>query len=148
MHSVLTSCLCLAHQRGFDSMDPFIPVSVPNYSEKEFESCYLYYIDRQWLQHPQSEWRYRKWYTLLKNKWKRCRPSNFKIFIFLLIRSNRGREERNHLSVQQKSIDDGQNLCVPIKLHKYVNHTQISHSNISVLETNIQMSMSIIHFPL
>lgn len=35
-------------------MDPFIPVSVPNYSEKEFESCYLYYADRHWLQHPQS----------------------------------------------------------------------------------------------
>lgn len=49
------SCLCFAHQTGFDSMDPFIPVSVPNYSEKEFESCYLYYTDRHWLQHPQSE---------------------------------------------------------------------------------------------
>ncbi|KAM9310521.1 LOW QUALITY PROTEIN: small ribosomal subunit protein mS29 [Pholidichthys leucotaenia] len=41
-------------ERGFDELDPFIPVSVPNYSEKEFESCYLYYMDRQWLQHPQS----------------------------------------------------------------------------------------------
>lgn len=40
---------------GFDCMDPFIPVSVPNYSEKEFESCYLYYLDRHWLQHPQSQ---------------------------------------------------------------------------------------------
>ncbi|XP_055019936.1 28S ribosomal protein S29, mitochondrial [Boleophthalmus pectinirostris] len=44
----------LLGQRGFDCMDPFIPVSVSNYSEKEFESCYLYYIDRHWLQHPQS----------------------------------------------------------------------------------------------
>ncbi|XP_029958493.1 small ribosomal subunit protein mS29 [Salarias fasciatus] len=44
----------LLGQRGFDSMDPFIPVSVSNYSEKEFESCYLYYLDRRWLQHPQS----------------------------------------------------------------------------------------------
>lgn len=44
----------LLGERGFDCMDPFIPVSVPNYSEKEFESCYLYYLDRQWLQHPQS----------------------------------------------------------------------------------------------
>ncbi|XP_034030617.1 28S ribosomal protein S29, mitochondrial [Thalassophryne amazonica] len=42
-------------ERGFDSMDPFVPVSVPNYSEKEFESCYLYYLDRHWLQHPQSQ---------------------------------------------------------------------------------------------
>lgn len=44
----------LLGERGFDSMDPFIPVSVSNYSEKEFESCYLYYTDRHWLQHPQS----------------------------------------------------------------------------------------------
>ncbi|KAM8869471.1 small ribosomal subunit protein mS29 [Spinachia spinachia] len=44
----------LLGERGFDILDPFVPVSVPNYSEKEFESCYLYYMDRQWLQHPQS----------------------------------------------------------------------------------------------
>lgn len=44
----------LLGETGFDHMDPFLPVSVPNYSEKEFESCYLYYADRQWLQHPQS----------------------------------------------------------------------------------------------
>ncbi|XP_060937176.1 28S ribosomal protein S29, mitochondrial [Limanda limanda] len=44
----------LLGETGFDNMDPFIPVSVPNYSEKEFESCYLYYMDRNWLQHPQS----------------------------------------------------------------------------------------------
>uniref|UniRef100_A0A3Q3W8L3 Small ribosomal subunit protein mS29 n=1 Tax=Mola mola TaxID=94237 RepID=A0A3Q3W8L3_MOLML len=45
----------LLGERAFDSMDPFIPVSVPNYSEREFESCYLYYMDRHWLQHPQSQ---------------------------------------------------------------------------------------------
>lgn len=50
------TCLGFALQRGFDSLDPFIPVSVPNYSEKEFESCYLYYTDRRWLQHPQCKW--------------------------------------------------------------------------------------------
>ncbi|XP_028327475.1 small ribosomal subunit protein mS29 [Gouania willdenowi] len=44
----------LLGERGFDNMDPFIPVSVSNYSEKEFESSYLYYMDRHWLQHPQS----------------------------------------------------------------------------------------------
>uniref|UniRef100_A0A673G404 Small ribosomal subunit protein mS29 n=1 Tax=Sinocyclocheilus rhinocerous TaxID=307959 RepID=A0A673G404_9TELE len=41
-------------QEGFDSMEPFVPVSVSNYNEKEFESCYLYYLDRNWLQHPHS----------------------------------------------------------------------------------------------
>ncbi|CAJ1062324.1 S ribosomal protein S29%2C mitochondrial [Xyrichtys novacula] len=45
----------LLGERGFDKMDPFVPVSVPNYSEKEFESCYLYYMDRHWLQHPHSQ---------------------------------------------------------------------------------------------
>ncbi|XP_008321389.1 small ribosomal subunit protein mS29 [Cynoglossus semilaevis] len=44
----------LLGESGFDCMDPFVPVSVPNYSVKEFESCYLYYIDRNWLQLPQS----------------------------------------------------------------------------------------------
>lgn len=46
--------IMMPQQKGFDVMDPFIPMSVPNYSEKEFESCYLYYLDRHWLQHPQS----------------------------------------------------------------------------------------------
>lgn len=45
----------LLGETGFDSMDPFVPVSVSNYNEKEFESCYLYYNDRRWLQHPQCQ---------------------------------------------------------------------------------------------
>ncbi|KAL2084704.1 hypothetical protein ACEWY4_020222 [Coilia grayii] len=44
----------LLGEDGFDSMDPFVPVPVSNYSEKEFESCYLYYLDRNWLQHSHS----------------------------------------------------------------------------------------------
>lgn len=54
MSCLLTLCLDFVLQSGFDCMDPFVPVSVPNYSVKEFESCYLYYIDRHWLQLPQS----------------------------------------------------------------------------------------------
>lgn len=45
----------LLGETGFNLMEPFIPVSVSNYSKKEFESCYLYYLDRHWLQHPQSK---------------------------------------------------------------------------------------------
>ena len=45
-------------------MDPFVPVTVSNYSEKEFESCYLYYQDRQWLQHPQSRPHCWEWFHL------------------------------------------------------------------------------------
>ncbi|KAM3910271.1 small ribosomal subunit protein mS29 [Leptodactylus fuscus] len=39
---------------GFDALDPFVPVPVCSYSEKEFESCYQYYIDRRWLQHENA----------------------------------------------------------------------------------------------
>lgn len=39
---------------GFNSMEPFVPVPVSDYNEKEFESSYLYYMDRNWLQHPHS----------------------------------------------------------------------------------------------
>uniref|UniRef100_A0A8C4Q6T5 Small ribosomal subunit protein mS29 n=1 Tax=Eptatretus burgeri TaxID=7764 RepID=A0A8C4Q6T5_EPTBU len=38
-------------QEGFDAVDPFVPINVRNYSEKEFESCYMYYMERNWLQH-------------------------------------------------------------------------------------------------
>ncbi|XP_064152468.1 28S ribosomal protein S29, mitochondrial [Anguilla rostrata] len=44
----------LLGEEGFVSLEPFLPVPVPVYGEKEFESCYQYYIDRNWLQHPQS----------------------------------------------------------------------------------------------
>ncbi|KAJ8289991.1 hypothetical protein GJAV_G00007500 [Gymnothorax javanicus] len=44
----------LLGEEGFVSLEPFLPVPVSMYSEKEFESCYQYYIDRNWLQHPQS----------------------------------------------------------------------------------------------
>uniref|UniRef100_UPI00358F19AA small ribosomal subunit protein mS29 isoform X2 n=1 Tax=Myxine glutinosa TaxID=7769 RepID=UPI00358F19AA len=41
----------LLGQEGFDAVDPFVPINVRNYSEKEFESCYMYYLERKWLQH-------------------------------------------------------------------------------------------------
>ncbi|XP_061108722.1 28S ribosomal protein S29, mitochondrial [Conger conger] len=44
----------LLGEEGFVSLEPFLPVPVPVYSDKEFESCYQYYIDRNWLQHEQS----------------------------------------------------------------------------------------------
>ncbi|MBN3310457.1 RT29 protein, partial [Amia calva] len=42
----------LLGKEGFDALDPFIPVPVSVYSEKEFESCYQYYSNRRWIQHP------------------------------------------------------------------------------------------------
>lgn len=44
----------LLRKEGFDHLDPFVPVQVENYTQKEFESCYQYYIDRKWLQHDKA----------------------------------------------------------------------------------------------
>ncbi|XP_032060491.1 28S ribosomal protein S29, mitochondrial [Aythya fuligula] len=44
----------LLGKEGFDALDPFVPVLVPNYSQREFESCYHYYLHRKWLQHEQA----------------------------------------------------------------------------------------------
>ncbi|NXU40460.1 RT29 protein, partial [Drymodes brunneopygia] len=47
----------LLGKEGFDALDPFVPIPVPNYSPKEFESCYGYYLERRWLQHEKGECR-------------------------------------------------------------------------------------------
>uniref|UniRef100_A0A8C4RMT0 Small ribosomal subunit protein mS29 n=1 Tax=Erpetoichthys calabaricus TaxID=27687 RepID=A0A8C4RMT0_ERPCA len=39
---------------GFDFLDPFLPIQVTGYSEREFESCYQYYKDRHWIQHEKA----------------------------------------------------------------------------------------------
>ncbi|NWQ68949.1 RT29 protein, partial [Neopipo cinnamomea] len=44
----------LLGKEGFDALDPFVPILVPNYSPREFESCYGYYLERKWLQHEQA----------------------------------------------------------------------------------------------
>ncbi|XP_029436217.1 28S ribosomal protein S29, mitochondrial isoform X2 [Rhinatrema bivittatum] len=44
----------LLGKEGFDALDPFVPVQVSNYSEREFESCYQYYLNRKWLQHERA----------------------------------------------------------------------------------------------
>jgi hypothetical protein len=31
-------------------LEPFVPIQVPKYSEAEFNSQYLYYLDRNWIQ--------------------------------------------------------------------------------------------------
>lgn len=36
---------------GFAHLDPFVPVFVPNYSNKELLSCMDYYRERKWV-HP------------------------------------------------------------------------------------------------
>ncbi|NXF27562.1 RT29 protein, partial [Rhodinocichla rosea] len=44
----------LLGKEGFDALDPFVPIPVPNYSPREFESCYGYYLERRWLQHEKA----------------------------------------------------------------------------------------------
>lgn len=39
----------LLGKEGFEEMDPFLPVLVPEYSNKEVYSCLEYYINRMWI---------------------------------------------------------------------------------------------------
>lgn len=45
----------LFFQQGFQDFDPFIPVKVDHYTDKEFYSCLSYYLDRNWLQRPEAK---------------------------------------------------------------------------------------------
>ncbi|KAL3285164.1 hypothetical protein HHI36_019283 [Cryptolaemus montrouzieri] len=47
----------LLGKEGFEHVDPFVPIPVNNYNEKEFISCLEYYKDRKWIQqyYPELE---------------------------------------------------------------------------------------------
>ncbi|XP_055842839.1 28S ribosomal protein S29, mitochondrial [Episyrphus balteatus] len=40
----------LLEKEGFEHLDPFVPIRVDNFNEKEFKSCIDYYLDRRWIQ--------------------------------------------------------------------------------------------------
>ncbi|XP_075158776.1 mitochondrial ribosomal protein S29 [Haematobia irritans] len=40
----------LLGNQGFEHLDPFVPVRVDNYTDKEYHSCIQYYLDRHWIQ--------------------------------------------------------------------------------------------------
>lgn len=42
--------LYLLGKKGFEHFDPFIPIHVDNFTEKEFTRCIEYYIERKWIQ--------------------------------------------------------------------------------------------------
>ncbi|KAK8728946.1 hypothetical protein OTU49_008890 [Cherax quadricarinatus] len=42
----------LLRQKGWETLDPFIPILVSNYNELEMQSIVDYYVDRNWLQNP------------------------------------------------------------------------------------------------
>ncbi|XP_019348738.1 small ribosomal subunit protein mS29 isoform X3 [Alligator mississippiensis] len=44
----------LLGSEGFSTLEPFLPIQVAKYTEKEFESCYQYYLDSKWLQHEKA----------------------------------------------------------------------------------------------
>ncbi|CAG9581012.1 unnamed protein product [Danaus chrysippus] len=42
----------LLYKKGFEHLDPFVPIEVGRYSEREFLTCASYYRDRLWLRGP------------------------------------------------------------------------------------------------
>lgn len=42
--------LYLLGRKGFEHLDPFVPIAHQNYDEKEYESCIDYYVNRRWIQ--------------------------------------------------------------------------------------------------
>lgn len=41
-------------KEGFEHLDPFIPIRIDNYSDKEYVSCIKYYLDRKWIQNHEQ----------------------------------------------------------------------------------------------
>ena len=37
--------------KGFDHLDPFLPVAVENYTQDEFDTVIEYYKNRKWIRH-------------------------------------------------------------------------------------------------
>ncbi|GAB0099363.1 mitochondrial ribosomal protein S29 [Sergentomyia squamirostris] len=44
----------LLGRKGFEHIDPFVPILVDDYSEKEYYSCIEYYLNRRWIQNRQN----------------------------------------------------------------------------------------------
>lgn len=44
--------MVFSFQQGFHDFDPFVPIEVEKYSDKEMVTCLEYYQDRRWLQRP------------------------------------------------------------------------------------------------
>ncbi|XP_049815945.1 28S ribosomal protein S29, mitochondrial [Schistocerca nitens] len=44
----------LLGKEGFEHLDPFVPIHVPEYSDKEIHSCLDYYADRRWIQNERG----------------------------------------------------------------------------------------------
>ncbi|XP_070495607.1 small ribosomal subunit protein mS29 [Chironomus tepperi] len=40
----------LLGKEGFEHLDPFVPIKVDKYDERQFDSCISYYVNRKWIQ--------------------------------------------------------------------------------------------------
>ncbi|RWS06998.1 28S ribosomal protein S29: mitochondrial-like protein [Dinothrombium tinctorium] len=45
----------LLTEKGFQDLDPFIPIKVDKYTENEFENCLDYYIRKNYVNHPAAK---------------------------------------------------------------------------------------------
>ncbi|KAG0725998.1 28S ribosomal protein S29, mitochondrial [Chionoecetes opilio] len=44
----------LLRQKGWEALDPFVPIPVDDYDDLEFRSAIDYYLERRWLQNPMA----------------------------------------------------------------------------------------------
>lgn len=57
----------LLGKKGFEHLDPFVPIHVTDYSDKEFHNCIQYYVDRHWIQTNASDFEEQLKYLSNKN---------------------------------------------------------------------------------
>lgn len=62
--------LNLLGRAGFELLDPFVPVRVDDYTEKEYYSCIEYYLNRRWIQNRKDGFDEELKYLSAKNPFK------------------------------------------------------------------------------
>uniref|UniRef100_A0A1L8DRR2 Small ribosomal subunit protein mS29 n=1 Tax=Nyssomyia neivai TaxID=330878 RepID=A0A1L8DRR2_9DIPT len=62
--------LNLLGRDGFELLDPFVPIRVDDYTEKEYYSCIEYYLNRRWIQNRQDGYDEELKYLSAKNPFK------------------------------------------------------------------------------
>uniref|UniRef100_A0A7G3AB76 Small ribosomal subunit protein mS29 n=1 Tax=Lutzomyia longipalpis TaxID=7200 RepID=A0A7G3AB76_LUTLO len=60
----------LLGREGFELLDPFVPIHVGDYTEKEYYSCIEYYLNRRWIQNRQDGYDEELKYLSAKNPFK------------------------------------------------------------------------------
>lgn len=60
----------LLGKEGFEHFDPFVPIHVDNFNDKEFERCIEYYVDRKWIQNCKTGFSHELKFLSGKNPYK------------------------------------------------------------------------------